>query len=172
MQGVTSLRQTSGPAKQILPFKQAIERGEIPGPRIFLGGALFMSDEHFAHYAKERGIPADAMDWMRTQFAYHVIRDVDADTDAYLGPDFNYWKLYMSDEIFDGKNDFTDAELAFMIEKAHKHGKMVDVHAGGHNAGMRRMLAFDVETLEHPFQADQHRRRGHHRRLREEGRHH
>jgi imidazolonepropionase-like amidohydrolase len=151
MQGITSLRQTSGPAKQILPVKQAIDRGEIPGPRIFLGGALFMSDEHFADYAKERGMPSDAVAWMRDEFAYNVIDDVKGDTDKYLGPEFNYWKLYMADARWDGKNDFTDDELRFMIDKAHRAGKIIDVHAGGHNAGLRRMLGFDVNTLEHPF---------------------
>jgi imidazolonepropionase-like amidohydrolase len=151
MQGVTSLRQTSGPAKQILPVKQAIDRGEIPGPRIFLGGALFMSNEHFDDYIKERGTPADAVSWMRNEFAYNVIEDVNRDTDAYLGPEFNYWKLYLSNERWDGRNDFTDDELRSIIDKAHKAGKIIDVHAGGHNDGLRRMLAFDVDTLEHPF---------------------
>jgi imidazolonepropionase-like amidohydrolase len=151
MQGITSLRQTSGPAKQILPVKQAIDRGEIPGPRIFLGGALFMSDEHFASYIKERGTPPDAVEWLRKEFAYNVISDANRDTDAYLGPEFNYWKLYMADDRWDGGNDFTDDELRFMIDKAHKAGKIVDVHAGGHNDGLRRMAAFDIDTLEHPF---------------------
>ncbi|MGH8188706.1 MAG: amidohydrolase family protein, partial [Steroidobacteraceae bacterium] len=151
MQGITSLRQTSGPAKQILPVKQAIDRGEIPGPRIFMGGALFMSDEHFDDYVKERGTPPDAVSWMRNEFAYNVIDDVKGHTDGYLGPEFNYWKLYMADDRWDGRNDFTDEELRFMIDKAHKAGKIIDVHAGGHNDGLRRMLAFDVDTLEHPF---------------------
>ncbi|MFN2447937.1 MAG: amidohydrolase family protein [Vicinamibacterales bacterium] len=151
MQGITSLRQTSGPAKQILPVKQAIDRGELPGPRVFLGGALFMSDEHFDGYVKERGTPSDAVSWMRNEFAYNVIADVQRDTDAYVGPEFNYWKLYMANDRWDGRNDFSDEELRFMIDKAHKSGKIVDVHAGGHNDGLRRMLAFDVDTLEHPF---------------------
>ena len=34
----------------------------------------------------------------------------------------------MSDKKWDGKNDFTDDELRFMIDKAHKHGKIIDVH--------------------------------------------
>jgi len=151
MQGITSLRQTSGPAKQILPVKQAIDRGEIPGPRIFLGGALFMSDEHFDSYVKERGMPADAVPWMRTEFAYNVISDVKRDTDPYVGPEFNYWKLYMNGDRWDGRNDFTDDEVRAIVDKAHRAGKIVDVHAGGHNEGLRRMLAFDVDTLEHPF---------------------
>jgi imidazolonepropionase-like amidohydrolase len=155
MQGVTSMRQTSGPAKQILPVKRAIDRGELPGPRIFLGGALFMSPQHFESYVKERGMPADAVDWMRSEFAYQVVDDVEADTEAYLGDDFNYWKLYLSNDRWDGSNDFTDEQLRAIIDRAHSHGKIIDVHAGGHNDGLRRMLAFDLDTLEHPFYGEE-----------------
>ena len=131
MQGVTSMRQTSGPAKQILPVKHAIERGEIPGPRIFLGGALFTSQAHFDHYVKSSNTPKEAVEWMRNEFAYNVIDDIEADTDPYLGPDFNYWKLYMSEEVFDGKNDFTDDELKRIIDKAHKQGRSSTCTAAG-----------------------------------------
>ena len=149
MQGITSMRNTSGPAAALVPVKHAIDKGEIPGPRVFLGGALFMSKEYFASYTKNT--PPDAVEWMTKNFAYNVVADVDKDTDAYLGDDFNYWKLYMSDDKWDGTNDFTDEQLRFIIDKAHKHGKIIDVHCTGTNDGLRRMLAFDIDTLEHPF---------------------
>jgi imidazolonepropionase-like amidohydrolase len=149
MQGITSMRNTSGPSAKLLPVKAAIDRGELPGPRIFLGGALLMSKEFFAAYT--RSTPPDAVEWMRTQFAYAVIDDVDKDTDRFVGDDFHYWKLYMADDNWDGKNDFSDEQLRFIIDKAHKHGKIVDVHCTGNNEGLRRMLAFDIDTLEHPF---------------------
>jgi imidazolonepropionase-like amidohydrolase len=59
MQGITSMRNTSGPAAKLLPVKAAIDRGEIPGPRIFLGGALLMSKEFFAAF--EAGKLADVI---------------------------------------------------------------------------------------------------------------
>lgn len=148
MQGVTSMRNTSGPFKREIPIKHAIERGEIPGPRIYLGGALLVSEGHFKYYTTRSKTPADALDWMRNEFAYHLIKDIDKDTDVLLGDDFHYWKLYLSGEPWDGKNDFTDEELKFMIDKAHKAGKTIDIHAGAH---MRRITDFDFETIEHPF---------------------
>jgi imidazolonepropionase-like amidohydrolase len=151
MQGITSMRNTSGPAKQILPVKQRIDRGEIPGPRLFLGAALFRSEPSFAEYIAQQKTPADAVSFVRDEFAYHVVADIDRDTKAYEGPEFNYWKLLMVDKKFDGKNDFTDDQLRAFIAKAHRLGKKVDVHCGGNNEGLRRMLAFDVDTLEHPF---------------------
>jgi imidazolonepropionase-like amidohydrolase len=151
MQGITSMRNTSGPAKQILPVKHAIDEGKIPGPRLFLGAALFRSEPNFADYISQQHTPADAVSFVRDEFAYHVVRDIDQDTKAYEGPDFAYWKLLMGDKKFDGKNDFTDEQLRAFIAKAHRLGKKVDVHCGGNNEGLRRMLAFDVDTLEHPF---------------------
>jgi imidazolonepropionase-like amidohydrolase len=151
MQGITSMRQTSGPSARILPVKEKIDAGELPGPRVFLGGALFMSNEHFESYTRENQTPRETVKWLRNEFAYNVIDDVEKDTEDFVGPEYNYWKLYMSGEVYDGKNDFTDEELRRIIDKAHRHGKIIDVHAGGHNEGLRRMLAFDVDTLEHPF---------------------
>jgi len=151
MQGITSMRHTSGPAKRILPVKQRIDAGEIAGPRIYLGGALFMSEVHFQHYLKKNNTPKEAVSWLRDEFAYNVIGDLEKDTNPFVGPEYNYWKLFMSEEDFDGKNDFSDEELRYIIDKAHKLGKIVDVHAGGHNTGLRRIMAFDVDTLEHPF---------------------
>jgi len=82
MQGITSLRNTSGPAKQIVPVKHAIDRGEIPGPRLFLGAALFQSEVSFKAYAAQQHTPAAAVPFVRDEFAYHVVADVDADTRA------------------------------------------------------------------------------------------
>jgi len=151
MQGMTSMRQTSGPAERLLPVKRRIEAGEIAGPRIFLGGGLFTSPEHFRSYIEAYGAPEDAVGWLRNDFAYNVIDDVEADTERYTGDDFDYWKLYMSNAVYDGGNDFSDEELRRIIAKAHAHGKKVDVHAGPHNPGLARMLDFDIDTLEHPF---------------------
>ncbi|MFT4052879.1 MAG: amidohydrolase family protein [Novosphingobium sp.] len=151
MQGVTTIRQTSGPWKRLLPIKQQIDRGELPGPRVMLGGALFMSGQHFDAYVQENQTPAETIPWLRDEFAYNVITDVERDTAAFESSDFAFWKLYMSDAIYDGRNDFSDKQIRWMIDRAHKLGKTVDVHTGPHNAGMRRMLKFDVDTLEHPF---------------------
>src|SRR5581483_7501977 len=129
MQGITSLRNTSGPAKQIVPVKQAIERGEIAGPRLFLGAALFQSGASFKATTAQQRTPPDAVPFMRDDFAFHIVDDVDRDTKAYEGPDFNYWKLLMSDKKFDGSNDFTDDELRAFTAKAHRLGKKVDVHS-------------------------------------------
>jgi imidazolonepropionase-like amidohydrolase len=147
------MRQTSGPWRRLLPIKKEIDAGTIPGPRLFLGAALIMSPEFFAHYTAVNRTPAAALEWLRNDFAYFVVSDP-KDLNVLTGADFAYWKLYLSDEKFDGKNDFTDAQIEAMIARAHALGKKVDVHAQESNDGLRRLLKFDIDSLEHPFYPD------------------
>jgi imidazolonepropionase-like amidohydrolase len=151
MQGITSQRQTSGPTKHMLAIKQQIDKGEIAGPRIFLGGATFASGRRFEARHRRANTPADRVAFLRNERNSAIISDIDKDTDAFLGPEYSFWKISLTDEIFDGENDFTDEELRFIIDKAHKHGKKVDMHTGRHNAGLRRGTQFDIDTLQHPF---------------------
>ena len=157
MQGITNFRQTPGPADLELALKRRIEKGEIPGPRVFLGGSLWMSKAHWERHLKRNNqTDPKAIEFIKHQFEYNVIEDLnDLDPNGWgqEGPDFNFWKLYMWGEPYDGENDFTDEELEYIIKRGHELGKIIDVHAGGGgNAGLRRMLAFDVDTLEHPFE--------------------
>ena len=91
---------------------------------MFLGGALFKSEVAWEKFVEEEAIPEEAVDWMRNDFAFNVIADPERDTDAFVGPDFHYWKFVLGDERFDGKNDFTDEEIRFIIDKAHKLGNI------------------------------------------------
>ncbi len=154
MQGITTMRQTSGPWKRILPVKKQIDAGELPGPRILLGGALMFSPQTFAHVIEANHTPPDAIPWLKNEFAWLVVDDLEKDTDQMLGADFTYWKIAFGDQPFDGKNDFTDAQVRRIIEKAHKAGKRVDIHANASPDGYARLLKFDFDSLEHPFQGD------------------
>ena len=162
MQGVTSLRQheRAGRSRSCRSSRRSTAaRSRARGSSS--AAALFMSDEQLrrlrrssAHAGRRHAVRC------ATSSRTTSSRDVDADTDAYRGPTSTTGSCYMSGEKFDGKNDFTDDELRrSSIDKAHKLGKMVDVHCGGHNDGLRRMLAFDVDTLEHPFYGNQLDRR-------------
>ena len=155
MQGITGFRQTPGPAGLELEVKRKIDRGEIPGPRVYLGGALWMSEAHWQrHLEMNNQTDPKAIEFIKHEYSYNVIEDLnnlDPNGWGVEGPDFNFWKLYMWHEPYDGENDFTDEELKYIIDRGHELGKIIDVHCGAHNNGLRRMLAFDVDTLEHPF---------------------
>jgi len=154
MQGITTIRQTSGPRNRILPIKKQIDAGEIPGPRIMLGGALIISTQRFEHALKVNQTPADAVDWLRNDFAWFVVDDVEKDLDKLLGPEFSFWKISFGSEPFNGKNDFTDDQVKQIISKARDAGKRIDIHANSTPEGYARLLKFDFDTLEHPFVVD------------------
>jgi imidazolonepropionase-like amidohydrolase len=145
MQGHTSMRQTSGPTSLMTKVKKAIDSGQTPGPRIFLGGGLFRSEAEWPFYV--RSAPPETHGFLRNDLAFIVIKDIDKDTKPYEGPEFAYWKLRMGDVAFDGKNDFTDDEIRAFIAKAHRLGKKVDCHCANNNEDFRRMMQFDIDTL-------------------------
>ncbi len=147
MRGVTGIRNTSGPLSKVRAWKHAIERGEVAGPRVYLGGTLIFSEPHFKFWTRNTPDPA-AVEWMRNDFAFTVISDVDKDTDALVAEDIDYWKFYFSNETWDGKNDFSDEEVKAIIDKAHKNGIRIDAHCGVH---MRRAVELGVDTVQHPF---------------------
>ncbi len=147
MRGVTGIRNTSGPLEKVRAWKHAIERGEVAGPRVYLGGTLIFSEPHFKFWTRNTPDPA-AVEWMRNDFAFTVVRDVDKDTDPLVADDIDYWKFYFSNETWDGKNDFSDEEVKFIIDKAHKNGIRIDAHCGVH---MGRAVELGVDTVQHPF---------------------
>jgi len=147
MRGVTGIRNSSGPLARVRSMKQAIDRGEVAGPRIYMGGTLIFSEPHFKFWTRKTPDPK-AVEWLRNDFAFTVVKDLDKDTDQLVAEDIRYWKFYLTDEPWDGKNEFTDHELKFMFDKAHRHGIRVDLHSGIH---MRRAVPLGVQTVQHPF---------------------
>jgi hypothetical protein len=74
MQGITNFRQTPGPADLELALKRRIEKGEIPGPRVFLGGSLWMSKAHWERHLKMNNqTDPKAIEFIKHQFEYNVI---------------------------------------------------------------------------------------------------
>lgn len=156
MQGVTRFRQTPGPANMELQIAKRIEKGEIGGSIPILGGSLWMSEVHYQqHLRSYNQTDPKFAEYVRHNFEYNVIKDIknlDPNGWGQEGPDFNYWKMYLWGEPFDGKNDFTDQELKYIIDRGHQLGKVIDAHCGGGGLpGLRRCLQFDIDTLEHPF---------------------
>ena len=147
MRGVTGIRNSSGPLSRVRSMKQAIDSGQVAGPRIYMGGTLIFSEPHFKFWTRNTPDPK-AVDWMRNEFAFTVVKDPDRDTDPLVAEDIRYWKFYLSDQPWDGKNEFTDQELKFMFDKAHRHGIRVDLHSGVH---MGRAVPLGVQTVQHPF---------------------
>lgn len=108
MAGVTTARDLGAPLEDIVAVKRRIERGEIPGPRMFVSGP-FLQKSNTPLDAAFRWIvngPEDARKKVRTivEGGADVIKLIDQD-------------------------QMTLEEVKAIVDEAHKHGKHVAAHA-------------------------------------------
>lgn len=126
--GVTSARDLGSRLDDILVVKRRIAKGEIPGPRLFVSGPFI---QHAPYEAYERDLRwgVSGADDARQK----VQRVIDAGVDVV--------KLIDQDQM-------TDAEVAAVVETAHRNGRPVVAHA--HRMDEIRVgLRHGVDNFEH-----------------------
>ena len=128
MSGITTARELGAPLEDILDVKRRIEKGEIPGPRLFVSGP-FIQRAPYAEYEKTFRWGVSGPEDARAK----VQRLVDAGVDVI--------KLIDQDQL-------TEDEVGAVVETAHKGGKPVVAHA--HREDEIRMgLRHGVDCFEH-----------------------
>ena len=128
MAGVTTVRDLGAPLEDILEVKRRIEKGVIPGPRLFVSGPFIQHAPYFQYEKFVRwGVngPDDARE--------KVQKIIDAGVD--------FIKLIDQDQM-------TDAEVRAVVETAHKAGKPVVAHAHREDE-IRIGLKHNVDCFEH-----------------------
>ena len=126
--GVTTARDLGARLDDILSVKRRIANGEIPGPRLFVTGP-FIQHEAYEEYEKPFRWGVSGADDARRR----VTQLLDAGVDMI--------KLIDQDQM-------TEAEVAAVVETAHKRGKPVVAHA--HRMEEIRVgLKFNVDNFEH-----------------------
>jgi imidazolonepropionase-like amidohydrolase len=128
MAGVTTARELGAPLEDILDVRRRIDKGEIPGPRLFVSGPFIQKRPYF-DYEKTFRWGVDSPDDARTK----VQRLVDAGVDVI--------KLIDQDQL-------TAAEVAAVVETAHRGGKPVVAHAHREDE-IRVGLEHGVDGFEH-----------------------
>jgi imidazolonepropionase-like amidohydrolase len=128
MAGVTTARELGAPLDDILDVKRRIEKGEIPGPRLFVSGPFIQKKPYF-DYEKTFRWGVDSPDDARAK----VQRLVDAGVDVI--------KLIDQDQL-------TDDEVAAVVATAHRGGKPVVAHAHREDE-IRVGLKHGVDCFEH-----------------------
>jgi imidazolonepropionase-like amidohydrolase len=128
MSGVTTARDLGAPLDEILAVKRRIERGEIPGPRLFVSGPFIQHRPYFEYESFVRwGVEGAADARAKVQ------RIVDAGVDVV--------KLIDQDQM-------TDEEVAAVVETAHKAGRPVVAHAHREDE-IRIGLKHGIDCFEH-----------------------
>ncbi len=128
MSGVTTVRDLGAPLEDVVAVKKRIEKGEIPGPRLFVSGP-FIQRAAYADYEKTFRWGVNGADDARAK----VQKLIDGGVD--------FIKLIDQDQL-------TDDEVAAVVQTAHKAGKPIVAHA--HREDEIRMgLKHNVDCFEH-----------------------
>jgi len=151
LNGFTTLRdlETEGAMYADVDLKTAIERGIVPGPRMFVvTRALAPTGTYpLLGYSWELRMPegvqiADGADGVRRAVREQVKYGAD-------------WIKYYSDRRYFMKDgalrswvNFTDEEAKALVEEAHRLGRKVAAHAIGRD-GIESALRAGVDTIEH-----------------------
>jgi len=128
MNGVTTVRDLGAPLEEIVHVKKRIERGEIPGPRLFVSGP-FIQRKPYAEYERTFRWGVDGPEDARKK----VQQLIDGGVDVI--------KLIDQDQL-------TDDEVRAVVETAHKAERPVVAHAHREDE-IRVGLRHGVDCFEH-----------------------
>jgi imidazolonepropionase-like amidohydrolase len=150
--GFTTLRdlETEGAMYADVDVKTAIEKGEVPGPRMQVATRAMAPTGLYPMlgYSWELTLPKGVQTVDGVEGARKAVRE-----QIMFGAD---WIKYYSDRAYhftpDGvlhsKVNFTDEEARAIVEEAHRLGKKVAAHAMGSD-GIAAALHAGVDTIEH-----------------------
>jgi imidazolonepropionase-like amidohydrolase len=150
--GFTALRdlETEGAMYADVDVKRAVERGEIPGPRIFAAtralaptGMYPIVSDNWELELPHGVQPVDGVDGARRAVREQVAHGADwikfyADRRYYFGPD----------SVLHSWVNFTDEEARAIVDEAHRLGRRVAAHAIGAD-GIAAALRAGVNSIEH-----------------------
>ncbi len=156
-QGFTTLRdvETEGAGYGDVGIKQAIEKGYIPGPRLFVSTRAISTTGGYMleGYAPELDMPKGAQIVDGPVEARKAARQQ-------LDHGADWIKVYMTHRSWVGKNGelvsqptFTVEELKAIVDETHGWGKKVACHAYG-GIGLRRALDGGCDSIEHGLDLD------------------
>src|SRR5947208_9599318 len=150
--GFTALRdlETEGAMYADVDVKLAIDRGEIPGPRVFTStramaptGMYPITSTNWELELPHGVQPVDGVDNARLAVRQQLQHG--ADWIKYYS-DSRYY--FTSDSVLHNWVNFTDAEAKAIVDEAHRLGRSVAAHAIGSD-GIGAALRAGVNSIEH-----------------------
>jgi imidazolonepropionase-like amidohydrolase len=151
MNGFTSIRdlETEGAMYADVDLKTAIERGVVPGPRMFVSTRAMAPTGMYPlqGYSWELRVPegvqiADGVDGVRKAVREQV--KYGADWIKY----YSDRRYFLKDGVLRSWVNFTDDEAKAIVDEAHRLGRKVAAHAIGRD-GIESALKAGADTIEH-----------------------
>ncbi|WP_375205978.1 Xaa-Pro dipeptidase [Hyphococcus sp.] len=154
MAGFTTVRNTGADGYETLAVRDAINEGEIPGPRMFVAGPPVgivgghCSDNNYLPpEANATGEGVATGPWeMRAKVRQNIKYGVDFIKTCSTGGVFSKGTLL-------GAPQGTPEELAAIVDEAHMRGLKVAVHAHG-TIGIKNAIRAGADTIEHASYLD------------------
>ena len=152
--GFTTVRDVGSDVA--IGVRDAIAAGEVDGPRVFTSGlSISQTGGHGDLHMLPHDWVADGAGISELADGADACRTV-ARKRARQGADL--LKIMTTGGVLSEKDSpqdaqFTDAEVAAMVEEAHRVGMPVASHAQG-SSGIKRALENGVDTIEHGFHLD------------------
>lgn len=153
MAGFTTVRNVGAPGFADVALKDAIDAGEVPGPRMFVAGpSLGVTGGHcdnnllpFAYAAKSDGVadgPWEVRKAVRRNIKYgaNVIK-------------FCATGGVLSKGTKVGVQQYTLEEMQALVDEAHRRGLTVATHAHG-TTGIKDAIRAGVDSVEHASMLD------------------
>ena len=128
MAGVTTVRDLGAPLEDILEVRRRIEKGVIPGPRLFVSGPFI---QHAPYFEYEKFV----------RWGVSGPEDARAKVQKLIDAGVDFIKLIDQDQM-------TDAEVEAVVRTAHAAGKPVVAHAHREDE-IRIGLKHNVDGFEH-----------------------
>ncbi len=144
--GVTTVRDLGSSEYMDIAMRQLIDRGAMPGPRMFVSGYGISVPRETRPGHPENRSPGDAASPEQVMEA--VRRQVAAGADVI--------KMYGSEGGFDNvgtQQTFTYEEMKAAVDVAHAMGKRIAIHSYGPE-GARDAVRAGTDTLEHAVDID------------------
>ncbi|HET9695008.1 MAG TPA: amidohydrolase family protein [Steroidobacteraceae bacterium] len=154
LSGVTTIRNVGSSAYIDIALRDAIEAGDVIGPRILASGPSIgitgghCDDNMLAPEYDERGEGVADGPWAVREMVRRNVKH-GADVIKYCGTGGVFSKGTRV-----GAQQFTAEEVAALVDEAHMHGRKVAVHAHG-ASGIKVALRAGVDTIEHASLIDE-----------------
>ncbi len=151
--GFTTIRNVGAPDFQDVALRDAIDAGEIPGPRMAVSGpSLSITGGHgdnnsLNHTFSERADGVADGPWeVRSQVRRNVKYGVDLIKFTATGGVF-------SKGTIPGQTQYSLEEMQALVEEAHTHNRKVAAHAHG-TEGIKRAITAGVDSIDHASYLD------------------
>lgn len=154
--GFTTVADLGGPAESILALRSGVARGVVPGPRIIsAAGAVSVHGGH----GDANGVPHDMAVMMRGRGVCSGADDCARAVREIVRDGGDIIKITATGGVLSNTaaglgQQFTDAELAAIVQAAHAMGRKVTAHAHGAD-GINSFLKAGGDSIEHGTYANE-----------------